>query len=96
MQPAINEGDRIIADLTYYTNNEIERGDIVAFSNPKYPERIWAKRIVALGGETIEINNGKVLINGKVPDQNIIKKVNLIFYLNYIWISLHLAIPSFF
>ena len=73
MQPTIKKGDRILVNLSFYKNNKLKRGDIVVFRFPKDPKKQWIKRIVAFGGETIEIKEGAIPINGKMLHQNNIK-----------------------
>jgi signal peptidase I len=46
----------------------------VVFKFPKNPKDHWIKRIVAFGGETIEIKDGTILINGKIINQDNINK----------------------
>lgn len=41
------------------------RGDIVAFHSPVEPAATYLKRVVAVGGDTVEIRAGAVLVNGK-------------------------------
>jgi signal peptidase I len=43
----------------------IERGDIVVFKYPEDPERDFIKRVIGLPGETLELKNKKVYIDGK-------------------------------
>ncbi|MCP3929097.1 MAG: signal peptidase I [Bacteroidetes bacterium] len=76
MQPAINKGDRVFANFAYYSNNKVERGDIVVFKYPEDPKKLWIKRIIAFGGETVEIRDGNVLINSTAIDQKNIKTNN--------------------
>lgn len=66
MQPTLIEGDRILVDKTIYRKSEPKRGDLVIFIYPEDPKRIFVKRLVGLPGETIEIKNGRLLINGDV------------------------------
>jgi signal peptidase I len=48
---------------------EIERGDVVVFKYPEEPERDFIKRIIGLPGETLELRNKKVFINGRPLDE---------------------------
>ncbi len=43
---------------------DIKRGDIVVFRYPEDPTKDFVKRVIALGGDTIEIRDKKVYING--------------------------------
>jgi len=44
------------------------RGDIIVFVSPEAPKKDFVKRLIALEGETVEIRDGNILINGKVID----------------------------
>jgi signal peptidase I len=65
MQPTILRGDRIIVDKIVYSFSPPVRGDLVVYHPPDVPSATYVKRIVGLPGESIEIRNRTVLINGK-------------------------------
>ena len=64
MQPTLMVGDAILVDKAIYHKEEPKRGDVVVFVYPEDPRKNFIKRIVGMPGETLEIKNGKVLING--------------------------------
>ena len=55
------------------------RGDIIVFIYPKDPKRDFIKRLIAMGGETVEIRSGDIYINGKLVTDPRIKNI---FYYN--------------
>lgn len=42
-----------------------QRGDIVVFKFPEDPDKDFIKRVIGVGGDTIEIQDKKVFVNGK-------------------------------
>jgi signal peptidase I len=48
----------------------IRRGDIVVFKYPDEPERDFIKRVIGLPGETVELRNKQVYIDGKPIDES--------------------------
>jgi signal peptidase I len=48
---------------------DIRRGDVVVFKYPQEPERDFIKRVIGLPGETIELRNRKVFVNGTPLDE---------------------------
>lgn len=66
MEPTLLQGDLILADKTIYKKSEPKRGDIIIFLFPEDTKKMFIKRLVGLPGETIEIKNGSILINGTV------------------------------
>jgi signal peptidase I len=49
--------------------DDIERGDILVFKYPEDPERDFIKRTIGLPGETIELRNKAVYVNGRQLDE---------------------------
>ncbi len=56
-------GERVEPNLVYLFHAP-RRGEIVVFEYPKDTSRDYIKRVIGLPDETIEIRNGRVLING--------------------------------
>jgi len=57
------------AERTLLPIDPIRRGDIIVFKYPEDPERDFIKRTIGLPGETVELRNKKVYINGKPLDE---------------------------
>jgi signal peptidase I len=66
MMPKLKHGDKV---FMLKRIGELERGDIIVFLYPHDQSKSYIKRIVGLPGETIDIKDGKVSINGKLLDE---------------------------
>ncbi len=64
MAPALQDKDIIIVDKTFKAK-ELERFDIVAFKYVYDNKDIYLKRIIGMPGETIEIIDNKIYIDGE-------------------------------
>ena len=64
MHPVLMEGDRIFVDKISYRFRPPQRGDIVVFKYPLDRKKDFVKRLVGLGGETVEIREGQLYVNG--------------------------------
>ncbi len=65
MLPTLQVGDHILVNKFIYWFTEPKRGDIIVFRFPKDEGRDFIKRIIGLPGETVEIKNKQVYINGQ-------------------------------
>jgi signal peptidase I len=78
MRPTLIEGDKLFVNKYVYRFEEPKRGDIVVFrypGNPNNPletkedkKKDYIKRLAAFGGETVEIRDGRIIVDGKVID----------------------------
>ena len=67
MDPTLAAGDTLLIDRAVYKFSTPKRGDIIAFrlSNEKNAS-LHIKRVVGLPGETIQIRDGHILIDGEI------------------------------
>ena len=64
MEKTIMTGDRFFGNRLAYLFDDPERFDIVVFKYPDDESQLFVKRVIGLPGETVEIKDGKVYING--------------------------------
>jgi signal peptidase I len=64
MEPAVPEGKRVVVSAWAYWHNQPHAGDIVAFAYPDNPDIADLKRVVAVGGSTVEIRQGLLYVDG--------------------------------
>lgn len=64
MHPTLESGDRLIVLKLGYRFKHPEHGDIVVFKNPDDPHVNYIKRVIGVEGDTVEIKDGKVYVNG--------------------------------
>jgi len=69
MKPTLQIGDHILADKYTYKKTEPKRGDIVIFPFPEDPSKDFIKRVVGVSGETIEIIDKQISINGEIIEE---------------------------
>ncbi|MCR4745990.1 MAG: signal peptidase I [Lachnospiraceae bacterium] len=69
MEKTIMTGDRVIGYRLAYSFSEPERGDIIIFKFPDDESKLYIKRLIGLPGETVEIKEGKVFVNGEALDE---------------------------
>ena len=62
--PSLGPGERALLPM-----RDIRRGDVVVFKYPDEPERDFIKRVIGLPGETLELRNKKVFIDGQPLDE---------------------------
>ena len=77
MIPTFKVGDRIFVNKFIYGAHvpltefrlpglrEPKRGDIIVFISPEDKKKDFVKRLIAKGGETVEIKDGKIYVNGE-------------------------------
>lgn len=68
MIPTLNINDRILVSMIPYYYRSPQRGEMVVFNGPNGFK--WIKRVVGLPGETIDIQDGKVYIDGSPLDES--------------------------
>ena len=64
MEPNFSDGNYLIIDELSYRLRSPQRGEIIVFKSPTNSSSRYIKRIIGLPGETIQIKQGKVMING--------------------------------
>lgn len=68
METTLMIGDRLFGNRLAYLNSDPKRYDIVIFHYPDDESQLFVKRLIGLPGDTIEVKNGVVYINGEHDD----------------------------
>lgn len=72
MQPTLQDGERLVVNKFIYYWREPKRGEVVIFRYPRDHSRVFIKRVIAIGGDTIEIKDGHVLVNDALVNEDYI------------------------
>ena len=64
MENTIMTGDRVFGNRLAYKFSDPKRFDIIIFKYPDDESQLFIKRIIGLPGETVEIHDGNIYING--------------------------------
>ena len=71
MEPTISVGDRFFVNKAVYKFSSPQRGDLIVFRTSASDDAaLHIGRVIGLPGETVQISNGAVLINGEVYNEN--------------------------
>lgn len=70
MIPALEDKDNLIVDKLSYRFKDPTRFDIIVFPYYYEEETYYIKRIIGLPGETVQIDNGTIYINGEALEEN--------------------------
>ena len=64
MLPRLEDQDRLFINKFAYRVGEIHRGDVVVFLYPHDHSKSYIKRVIALPGDKLRIEQGRVYVNG--------------------------------
>lgn len=65
MMPSLDDQERIFINKYVYRWEPIARGDVVVFRYPRDPSKSYIKRVIGVAGDRVEIDNGRVYVNGR-------------------------------
>lgn len=69
MEPNLHTNQRLVVEKISYRLHGPRQGDVVVFSMPQQSEELLIKRVIGLPGETVEIRDGRVYVNGTPLDE---------------------------
>src|SRR4051794_3811174 len=72
MAPTLKVNDRVLVNKLSYDLHDVHRGDLIVFESPPNEgsqTKDLIKRVIGLPGETVESQNGHILINGQVLEE---------------------------
>jgi signal peptidase I len=64
MLPMLEDQDRLFINKMAYRVGQIHRSDVVVFLYPRDHEKSYIKRVIALPGDDLRIDHGRVYVNG--------------------------------
>ena len=69
MEPTLDIKDHILVNKLIYDIWQPTPGDVIVFHPPMDPSAFWVKRLIATGGQTVSIKNGRLYIDGHMIPQ---------------------------
>lgn len=75
MNATLEDGDNLIVDKISYRFTDPERFDIIVFPYQYQEKTYYIKRIIGMPGETVQVKDGMIYIDGEVLEENYGKEV---------------------
>ncbi len=73
MAPTLVKGDHILVKKTAEVKNSVVKGDIIVFKVPDNMKRKFIKRIIGISGDTVEIKDKGVYVNGSLLKESYVQ-----------------------
>lgn len=70
MEDTIMVGDKVFSEKVSYYQKGVCSGDIVTFEDPEVPSRTLIKRCIATAGDTVDLVDGVVYVNGSALSES--------------------------
>ena len=70
MEPALSNGDNLIVDKLSFRFRDPQRYEVIVFPYQHAENTYYIKRIIGLPGETVQVKDGAVYINGEQLDEH--------------------------
>lgn len=74
METTINTGDRVFGSRLTYLFEDPQRGDVIIFRWPDNEKIYFVKRIIGLPGDSVDVKDGAVYVNGEKLDEPYIRE----------------------
>lgn len=68
MEPTLHSAQRVVIEKITYRFHGPRRGDVVVIDSPQQSEML-IKRVVGLPGETVEVRDGRILVDGQILEE---------------------------
>jgi signal peptidase I len=65
-----NDGDHLLVHRGQFEFRRPKRWEVVVFRNPNKPTQAYVKRMIALPGESVQIQDGDIYISGEIQAKN--------------------------
>jgi signal peptidase I len=65
MLPTLEDQERVFINKFVYRLEPIQRGDVVVFRYPRDTSKSYIKRVIAIPGDRVRIDDGLVYVNGR-------------------------------
>jgi len=72
MKPTLVNSERLVVNKFIYRFKTPERGDILVFRYPRDPSRDFIKRVIGVAGDTVEVKDGRLFLNGTLMNETYI------------------------
>lgn len=70
MLDTIQLGDKVLSEKVSYYTRDPAQGEIVTFIDPEESDRTLIKRVIAVGGQTVDLKDGVVYVDGQPLDES--------------------------
>ncbi|MGB9866815.1 MAG: signal peptidase I [Bacillota bacterium] len=73
MEPTLRNREEVLVNKFVYRFTAPKRNDVVVFRYPLNPNLDYIKRVVAVGGQTVEVRNGKLFVDGVAVEEPMVR-----------------------
>lgn len=94
MEPTFQNNEYVLTDKISYRFIDPNRGDVIVFKAPRNPDVDFIKRIIALPGEKVKIENGHVLINENLLSEPYLTSLTTLYPGSFIEEGTEIVVPD--